>query len=148
MNQMVNILKTTPISTRWYRDDTWEFVPRNWFHRLLLKLFVRCGAKPFYNVEMSVKIERFDQRDLLDLIFEHHSLIQQVYNKQVTTILCGRDVYERLMHSALDQMHTFGAFPFRLGNGMEVTTIYNLRIVLVPWMEGIVGIPDIKKETP
>lgn len=142
-----------------YEQQSLEFVPEKgiytysgkgrflWLQRILFKVlsYLKCE---YGHERMSVKSTYFKTEDLVDLILKQEGMIRAIYHKQVKYVLVGRDHYERLVVNTDFMSHVMFEFPhnYTTHRGTYPSAFRGLRVVFIPWMEGIVAVPEMPSD--
>ena len=112
-----------------YTPPWWD-KPRWWLVRLL------GGECPFD----SVKITRVpvSDKDFMERLWKQKRELVETFHREPTTLFIGGEDYEKLMNSpAVKQMFTVHA-TYNYGR----REIYGLTVRVIPWMRGILVMPE------
>lgn len=119
-----------------------------WLQRILFKVLSYLKCEYGYD-RMTAKFAHFQTEDLVDLIMQQQDMVYQIYRKQVKYVLVGRDHYERLVKDTDFMSHIMFQFPHHYMSPRRMdypTAFYGLRVVFIPWMEGIVAVPEMPSD--
>jgi len=149
--QRVATLEPQLVATSWLKTPDYEFPPgwRGWAAKRLVESGKRLGARERITGS-SFKYQELtlDRSRLIECLRYWQMSIDQIVQERAKWLLVGRQEQVRLFAAAADSFHAFGplAIPYHIPNGRKLseTRILVLRVVCVPWMEGVLILPDLE----
>lgn len=78
-----------------------------------------------------------DAASIAESILKQRRELANVYNRQATKILIGRDEFHEIARQTVDYPVSFQA-NIRLGNGGRPPELFGLQIEVIPWMKGVI----------
>ena len=114
--------------------------PHLWLQKACCWVLEKLGA---YRVDTQTKIEyrTIDADSFITLIAKQHSAVFELLNRRPSELLIGAQDYAELMHeTASNHMFSFDATYMRGERG--VVTIMGLRVHVIPWMRGVLVMPE------
>lgn len=113
----------------------------NWIHKLAYKYLTKVGVI-VPNMAEQVKYETFtiNKNELLKNLHAQIGDIYQITNSRNNRVLMGYDEFQRMVDSPeLNRNHVF-AFDMNA----SYDSIMGMKIEVIPWMSGILVIPNDK----
>lgn len=92
------------------------------------------------------ELVEIDSRSILEKIRLSNAEATRMCNEQIKHICCGRDEFSRIVRE-IHEKRLFSSFPMppvEFYSGRQRITLYGMTITCVPWMEGLVLLPDLK----
>ena len=151
---------SSPIATP--HETTWENLKKHWWPRFYnwvartaawqvyrwcdlsrARADSACGEKLTY---CNPDFVRVDEEKVLDVLHNARLDLERIWREEAKYVLLGRDCFRALM---IETDVMFAQFPvdMRISHGNyqdPVCRVFGLTVCLVPWMEGIVLVPDLK----
>jgi hypothetical protein len=132
--------------TTWVNfEDTYSYNKQGrlpWLQRSLFKVLSQLNCKAGYE-KLTLSAVHFTTHDLVDLIMKQQYIVWQIHQKQIKYVLVGRDHYEKLVKGSTYMTHFMFEFPPYRTYGSNRVDFSGLRVVFIPWMEGIIAIPEL-----
>ena len=129
-------------------NDTFQFTANKKYHRTQRILFwilrkIGCYAQV---QEISLESVRFDKKDFVERLHEMRRGILNLYREEGKYLLIGGEACHELTGYLASSKFSFSCQAnFYKDNGrMEVV---GLNIVVIPWMEGMLVVPDLGRES-
>lgn len=137
------VIEFTPIEGT-YRFNRMGKFP--WLQRICLWVLSKldCGSG---EVDIRIRAQVCNIDKLVELLLAQEEIVYKLFNKQVKYVLVGRDYYTRLINESADHMtlRSFEFSPNYTTNKYSIGTILGgIKVVFIPWMEGIVAVPELK----
>lgn len=131
---------------RWAMNKAFSF---------MIKKGYLCERKS-YTREVLMETVTVDLDRLDEEIMRNMDALHAVYNRKISTIICGHDIISKIVNRnnnlnsmglqtvQLNGPSRYGRVTNTLGNGFqsESVTYMGLDIILVPWFEGFLLIPN------
>jgi hypothetical protein len=139
------------ITARYFKETTQSFlVPEAykfdqtkkypWLQKLCLRILQKLGCQ-HYESRIVVEEVSINTRDFLDAFFEQHKCLDFCYRYQPKHLLIGvRDFQNLQAIPGINRLLTFDAST-KLYSSDEGYFFYDLKVTIVPWMDGWVLLP-------
>ena len=130
--------------------NEYEFRPDRRFRWLQRGLFWILGKLGAYSRQAVIKTTtvHINMNDITEAAFKHAEYIHKSTGRAPRYLLVGRPEYDRFMREASDQWMRF-AVPMDFNapvvmNGRRAPLFFQgMEVLFVPWMEGMVCLPDL-----
>lgn len=119
-----------------------------YFQEILVNILQRMGSKIFW-MEEEIEYQKieFDTNDLYEICGEQIKTIFKSTHQHPKYLLVGHEEYLKLTklrdHSGLFAMNVHN-FVHQMDKKGQVTA-FGMKVVLVPWMDGILALPDLEE---
>lgn len=129
----------------WREPDpvSYTFTPSKgyvWAQRAAIWVLHKIGAHRIAHGETFTR-RVIDKKDLVDKLFHSHRAVVDQLARQPGTLLIGADEWHRLM--AGPEARQLIDFSVRIHfSDRRGPRIIDMRVVVVPWMQGILPVPD------
>lgn len=112
----------------------------NWLIRIF-KLGVPIPQQKVRHHEIVV-----DRARVGESVAEHFMQFTRETGDPPVCILMGRDIFEPLIGELRQQLSFDCSFRVAIQSRYRVMEYYGVRVICIPWMSGIIALPDISKE--
>lgn len=112
---------------------------RSFFMNVLL-YFVKRLAPSIGKRTVMMKSVTIDQKKVFDLLFEHRTNIEYMWNKKPKYLICGRDKSLELFQEANTYLNIHIETKLSWENETE---IMGCQLIVVPWIDGLFFLPDL-----
>lgn len=122
------------------------------FQKLACWILGRVGGH-YRHVSSTVRSVRVDERDVLDMVRDVAGKAKHIYGVDPGYVFVGHDAYAKVVkeispYSTPDSVAQSGPITFdmsrmglRLTGGDETQRIFGMKLVLIPWMRGVLVVP-------
>jgi hypothetical protein len=118
--------------------DRYELNPSRghvWLQRLAIWVLRRLKCYAFEHITTRTAF-RFNPASFTEKILGQRSYLWRLYHREGCVLLIGSKDFSELMNAPEFQQHLSFGSPYMV-NG----TVYNMRVVIIPWMEGVLVVP-------
>lgn len=112
-----------------------------WFQRTCCRLLKWLGATAVHESVEAVTYTRLHVDDLRAVLYAQRETIFLATEREARYLLVGRDIMARLLHEDWIGYHNLGTIDF---SHVGIAPL-GLQVVLVPWMDGCVAVPELKE---
>lgn len=145
MREVIDVIRQERITSVVEIKEAFEFRkdrPAHWLQKLCIWTLRKLGA--FHHGEV-VTFERHvigkNGRRFMDRLFEQRRNLLNGFDREPTRLLIGADDYAELMQEATREHFHFDAEYMR-GNGDRYPKVCGLRVEVIPWMRGVLVMPN------
>jgi len=122
---------------------------REWVRLRLLALLRVLGVLSVYHPQSTSQVTTVEIRadELANSILEYGAAIECMWQTKARTLLIGYDVYSNLVKQEMNRLRPFYLQTHQLvggfRNGRSEIQLCDLKLVVVPWLNGVVAVPDL-----
>lgn len=125
-----------------YKYSKWGRLP--FLQRILFWILARLNCQ--YDERFtSVKVSTLDIEDVIERVIQSRYMVERIYHERPKYLVLGRDYYVDLVKHQDSQMYMTYQMPtdYHSRHISDPKLFAGLTLVLVPYMEGMVILPDL-----
>lgn len=121
--------------------ERYQYTPKlgwAWLQRIAIYILKKIGCE---STEKIYKSHVVEPKKILDYILDQKKELLKLYHHKGSRLLIGTKQYEEIMKINDDTHGQLFSFDCQYYSGGP--KIFNLKVTVVPWMDGVLVIPDL-----